>query len=100
MSVPREGDWLDVIPFGDAAASMDSPDCVVFVDIGGNIGHQCARLKAKYPNLSSRIVLQDREETIKNAPSIEGVEFMVHDFFTPQPVKGMFLCCLGQCKTI
>jgi demethylsterigmatocystin 6-O-methyltransferase len=91
MSVPREGSWLDVVPFPDVATSMDSSDRAAFVDIGGNIGHQCARLKAKYPNLSGRVVLQDREETIKNAPSIEGVEFMVHDFFTPQPVKGMYI---------
>lgn len=97
MSVPREGHWLDVIPFADAVASMESPDRAIFVDIGGSIGHQCARLKAKYPDLSNRIVLQDREETFKNAAPIEGVEFMVHDFFTPQPVKGK---CYAQHKAV
>lgn len=90
MSVPREGEWLDVVPFTEALASVE-PDRVLFVDIGGSIGHQCARLKAKYPNLPGRIIVQDLEETIKAAPPIDGVEFMVHDFFNPQPVKGMFM---------
>jgi len=86
MSVPREGSWLDVVPFEDTL----SPEQAVFVDIGGNIGHQCARLKARWPELKGKVVLQDREETIRNAPKFKGVEFMVHDFFTTQPVKGMF----------
>ena len=90
MSVPREGDWLDVVPFTEAAASVE-PDRALFVDVGGSIGHQCARLKAKYPNLPGRIILQDLEETISNAPPIKGVEFMVHNFFNLQPVKGMFM---------
>jgi len=29
-------------------------------------------------------------ETIKQARPIEGVELMAHDFFTPQPVKGLY----------
>ncbi|MCJ1381158.1 hypothetical protein MMC17_004267 [Xylographa soralifera] len=84
MSVPRDGEWFDVIPFtADIAA-----DRAHFVDVGGSIGHQCARLKSKYPNLPGRVILQDLPETIKNAPPIPGVEFMTHDFFTAQPVQG------------
>ncbi|KAL9599999.1 MAG: hypothetical protein Q9219_003468 [cf. Caloplaca sp. 3 TL-2023] len=83
MSVPRDGEWFDVIPF-----TNDSPvDRAQFVDIGGNIGHQCRRLKAKYPDLKGRIICQDLEETIKSAPPmVPGVEMMAHDFFLPQPV--------------
>ena len=88
MSVPREGDWLDVVPFMQETTSLE-PERVHFVDVGGSFGHQCARLKAKYPDLPGRIVLQDLPETIKQARPIEGVEFMAHDFFTPQPVKGV-----------
>jgi demethylsterigmatocystin 6-O-methyltransferase len=103
MSVPREGNWLDVMgeSFEVAASSISkgqseetvqngADERALFVDIGGNIGHQCARLKARYPELKGKVVLQDREETIARAPKIEGVEFMVHDFFTEQPVKGEF----------
>jgi len=87
MSVPREGDWFDVAPFGKDGATIE-PERAHFVDVGGSIGHQCARLTAKYPNFPGRIILQDLPETIKAARPIEGVEFMAYDFFTPQPVKG------------
>ncbi|KAJ5817766.1 hypothetical protein N7447_007774 [Penicillium robsamsonii] len=86
MSIPRDGSWLDVMPFEDEA--NDTTDRKLFVDIGGNIGHQCARLLAKHPKLAGRVVLQDLEETIRRAPEVNGVDFMVHDFFTQQPVKG------------
>ncbi|KAG4030616.1 hypothetical protein MFRU_011g00740 [Monilinia fructicola] len=52
------------------------------------MGQQCARLAARFPELENRIVLQDRPETIKIAPSIKGVKAMAHDFFTPQVVIG------------
>ena len=84
MSVPRDGEWFDVIPFSNHC----SAERAHFVDIGGSIGHQCRRLKAKYPKLHVRIICQDLEETMKSAPPmVEGVEMMVHDFFTPQPIK-------------
>jgi demethylsterigmatocystin 6-O-methyltransferase len=63
-------------------------DEVVFVDVGGGVGHQCARLKAHYPNLSGRVVLQDLERVIHNASPIPGIEMMAYDIFTVQPIKG------------
>lgn len=88
MSISRDGSWLDVMPFEDE--DNDATDRKVFVDIG-NIGHQCARLLAKHPSLAGRVVLQDLEETIRRAPKVNGVDFMVHDFFTQQPVKGKLI---------
>lgn len=86
MSVPRDGEWFDVVPFSNDDCT---PDRAYFVDMGGNIGHQCRRLKAKYPSLPGRIICQDLPETIGSAPPmVEGVEMMAHDFFTPQPVQG------------
>lgn len=93
MSVPRDGDWFDVVPFTDDIASVE-PDRALFVDVGGSIGHQSRRLKAKYPNLPGRIIVQDLEEIVKavqSMPAIEGVEFMTHNFFNPQPIIGMFM---------
>lgn len=87
MSIPRDGEWLDVFSVPSLASSI-TPDQVLFVDVGGNRGHQCARLRAKYPDLPGRIIVQDLPETIQHAPPIQGVEFMVHNFFMPQPVKG------------
>lgn len=86
MSVPRDGDWLDVVQFDDHAKTVGSSRAL-FVDIGGNIGHQSARLRARYPDAPGRIIVQDLEETIQAARPVEGVEFMVHDFFGPQPIK-------------
>ncbi|KAL8667336.1 MAG: hypothetical protein Q9168_007294 [Polycauliona sp. 1 TL-2023] len=87
MSVPRDGEWFDVVPFSTDPATCQ-PDQAYFVDIGGNIGHQCRRLKAKYPSLPGRIICQDLPETISSAPPVgEGVEMMPYDFFTEQPVK-------------
>lgn len=87
MSVPRDGEWLDVVPFTEIAASV-GPERALFVDVGGSVGHQSARLRAKHPDIPGRIVVQDLEETIKAAPPTKGVEFMVHDFFKPQPIQG------------
>ncbi|KAL8842374.1 MAG: hypothetical protein Q9176_002763 [Flavoplaca citrina] len=87
MSVPRDGEWFDVVPFSTDPDAC-KPDQAYFVDIGGNIGHQCRRLKAKYPTLPGRIICQDLPETITSAPPmVEGVEMMPYDFFTPQPVQ-------------
>jgi hypothetical protein len=83
MSVPREGDWLDVVPnIGESKSD------IVLVDVGGGMGQQCARLVARFPELENRVVLQDRAETIKIAPTIKGVKAMAHNFFTPQVVNG------------
>jgi demethylsterigmatocystin 6-O-methyltransferase len=87
MSVPRDGDWLDVVPFAEEAADV-RPDRALFVDIGGNIGHQSKRLRSKYPTLPGRVIVQDLPETVHVATPAPGVEFMAHDFFTAQPVHG------------
>ncbi|KAJ5330376.1 OmtB [Penicillium atrosanguineum] len=87
MTVPHDGDWTNVISIPSLAMSVTAEQAVV-VDIGGNVGHQSARLRARYPDLPGRIIVQDLPETIQNAEAIEGVEFMVHNFFEPQPIKG------------
>lgn len=87
MSVPRDGEWFDVVPFAEEAANV-SPDHALFVDIGGNIGHQSKRLRSKYPTLPGRVIVQDLPESVNVATPAQGVEFMPYDFFTPQPVHG------------
>ena len=87
MSVPRDGEWFDVVPFAEEAANVSS-DHALFVDIGGSIGHQSKRLRLKYPTLSGRVIVQDLPESVNVATPAQGVEFMAYDFFTPQPVHG------------
>ncbi|ORY71356.1 uncharacterized protein BCR38DRAFT_8691 [Pseudomassariella vexata] len=86
MGVPKEGNCLDVIPLDDSVCSGHKGP--VFVDIGGNTGQQAGGLVAKYPALAGRVVVQDRQETVNSATGVKGVQFMAHDFFSPQPVKG------------
>lgn len=79
--------WLTVYPLTEQAKDCD-PSRPVYVNIGGGIGHQCAEFKEKFPNLPGRVILQDMPHSIAKALPTPGVENMVHDFFTPQPIKG------------
>jgi len=87
MSVPRDGEWFDVVPFAQDAANV-APERALFVDVGGSIGHQSKRLRLKYPSLPGKVIVQDLPETVKVATPAKGVEFMAYDFFTPQPIHG------------
>lgn len=65
-----------------------------FVDIGGSHGFVCVDLAKKWKGM--KFVVQDLPKTVASAPSpvaedaqvAERVEFMAHDFFTTQSVKG------------
>ena len=90
MMAKRGEDWLSTFPVekevGDWSAE---PEKALFVDIGGGSGHQCVRLKTKYPNLPGRIILQDIPQTMKRVKTIDSVEAMAHNFYDPQPIKGL-----------
>lgn len=86
--------WLDVLDFeglitGGGAPAIDA-ETPVFVDVGGGIGSQCAILKAKLPGLPGRVILQDLPVVITHALDTEGVENTAHNFWTEQPIKGMY----------
>jgi len=83
MPAQREGMpiWLDAFP---EPKGVD-PERVLFVDVGGGIGHQGVELKTRYPSLTGRFILQDLPEPLESA--LPGVEPLAHDFFTPQPVN-------------
>lgn len=79
--------WLSVYPVEAEAAGWPAEQ-PVYVDVGGGIGHQCAQLREKLPDLPGRVVLQDLPHSIARALPTPGVENMAHDFFHPQPVIG------------
>ncbi|KAK5625638.1 hypothetical protein RRF57_001354 [Xylaria bambusicola] len=64
---------------------------VHLVDIGGGAGHVSVELATHFPNIS--VTVQDMENMFEGADSqipaeLQGrLKYMVHDFFTPQPVK-------------
>ena len=67
---------------------------VFLVDIGGGKGHDLQELHRKYPKLPGKLVLQDLKGVIKEAEASgldEKIVTMEHDFFRPQPIKGIFL---------
>ena len=93
MTGQRDGrpGWLEFFPFEERVSKgfQDNGDSVVLVDIGGAFGHEVETIKAKHPKVEGRFILQDLPDTIKQAKKIPGMEVMPHDFFTPEPVKGL-----------
>lgn len=63
---------------------------VLMVDVGGGIGHDLEELRAKWPDVKGRLILQDQASVIESVTGEKekGFEKMAHDFFGEQPVKG------------
>jgi len=84
---PEMPQWFDIFPAADALKESPeaSSETVLLVDVGGGIGHEVRKFKGRYPKLVGRMMVQDQrvEDGIE-----DGVEFMKHDFFGPQPMKG------------
>ena len=91
MSVFNEGrtNWTDYFPVEEAIGkgAWQEPEAILFVDIGGGMGHEGLALKNRYPNLPGRFVNQDLPQIVSDQ-KLDGIESMAHDFFTPQPLKG------------
>lgn len=91
MTTQRLGhpQWLDFYPLEQLFSAVDKSDknAVLFVDVGGSVGHECRAVHARYPNHPGRLILQDKPATIDRVTP-EGFEAMKHDFFTEQPIKG------------
>jgi hypothetical protein len=92
MSTWGEGNSLiqDLYSISNLADAFDT-ESVMWVDVGGGYGQKTIALKRAVPDLPGRFVVQDLPGTVLNAPKFDGVEFLGHDFFTEQPVKGTSL---------
>lgn len=84
--------WTDLYPTDELLKGAMADDILV-VDVGGNSGGDLESMITKHPQLEAaspqRLMVQDQPqvvETVTLHPAIKGME---HDFFTPQPVKGM-----------
>ncbi|OKL55302.1 hypothetical protein UA08_09459 [Talaromyces atroroseus] len=79
---PVENDLLNLVKPG--------PNTVLLVDIGGGFGHDLQKFRQKHPSAPGRLIVQDKADVIRQGPiELEKVEFMAHDFFTEQPIKGL-----------
>ena len=69
----------------------ESDNDVLIVDVGGGRGKVLSTIRNSWPGLRGRIVVQDLPKEIAGREPANGIEPMAYDFFTPQPVKGMFI---------
>ena len=83
----KQSTWLDAYDFSRHYEGAGA-ETVVFVDVAGGIGQQCALLKQKLPDLKGRVILQDLQPTIDHAMPNPGVENTVIDMWEGQHVKG------------
>ena len=84
--------WYDKFPTEEMLfrGLNKGENAVLVVDVGGNQGHDLLGMRRKYPSQRGTLILQDLPEVIEKLNLVEdGIICMQHDFFTPQPVKGM-----------
>ena len=81
-------DLSQIYPSEQLLNQVGDDEGILFVDIGGGQGHGSTAFAKAHPQKSSRIVLQDRPEALRNAPPLDAaIQKMEYDFFTPQPVE-------------
>ena len=85
--------WFQYYPVESSLGNeMQDEKEVLVVDVGGGRGHDLEAFKNAFPNQRGRLILQDLPETIDDIENLPlGVETVKHDFFTPQPVKGLMI---------
>lgn len=92
---------LDTFPFNETLQKE-----TVLVDVGGGRGPMMKKVLARWPGLKAKIIVQDQPHSIQTADAEgTGIEFMAHNFFEEQPVKGNLVTpfCLSlkvECLTI
>lgn len=95
---------LGMFPFASLKDQVEAePDRPFIVDIGGGYGKVLMSILQEAPNaFGAKAILQDRPDVIEAIPqeSIPGVTKMVHDFFTPQPVKSSSTKFLSVCELL
>ena len=92
--------WIDWFPIEAEllSGSQNTTDSTLLVDVGGSKGHDLERFLDRYPESRGRLVLQDLPGVVEKVEGLsEGIQVMAHDFFTPQPIKGIGDNDLGTC---
>jgi demethylsterigmatocystin 6-O-methyltransferase len=89
MRIERIHSWVESYPIENAIGSFEAKaDSALLVDLGGGFGQQAVAFKSRVPSALGRIIVQDISSTLTYAPTINGIEFQEHDFFTPQHIEG------------
>jgi hypothetical protein len=81
--------WMDIYPIQQRLAedASTSPGSVMMVDAGGGHGQQAISLKERFPDLPGRFIVEDLSHGLPSKQA-EGIEYLLHDLMTEQPVKG------------
>jgi len=95
MAGRRKGSimWPDIFPLASQLdnAFREKENAVLLADIGGNQGHDLKLFKEQEPDIPGRLILMDLPAIVNKITSpLDGIEVVPYDFFTPQPVKGIF----------
>jgi hypothetical protein len=61
----------------------------LLVDVGGGDGTHIEKFLKLFPQTQGRLILQDLPRVVESSKLSTGIEAMAHDFFEPQPIKGM-----------
>lgn len=88
MALQRPESWVEHFPVLEQLGDFPSAENTLMVDIGGGFGQQSKALRAKFPELPGKVIVQDIPQTLAAAQPAEGVEFVEHNFFEPQPIHG------------
>lgn len=98
MALADPTSWLSVFPLADQLSKLTFQEAdTLLVDMGGGFGQQAKAFVAKLHELEDvdtrllkgEVIVQEIPQTLEHAPKDSmGFTFQVHDFFTPQPVKG------------
>lgn len=82
--------WVDWYPVGSQLLDNLKNDTPLLVDVGAGKGHDLIAFLDKYPG-KGNVVLQDLPHVIDGLEGLDSVvEVMSYDFFTEQPIRGMF----------
>lgn len=66
--------------------SNDDTERVLFVDVGGGVGHQLVKFQKRAKELKGKFVVEDLPAVLEEAKDLPGDFVKVgHDFFQPQP---------------
>lgn len=83
--------WYNVYPAAERLPLQrlkTEKDAVLLVDVGGGTGYWTQAFSEHFQgSLPGRLIVQDLPKVVHGI-SIQGIEHMSYDFFTPQPVKG------------
>lgn len=94
MTQHRPQDWTETFSVPDNLLSgiTINDNAPLVVDVAGGYGHDLRRVKSRVPSArKGQFVLEDQASVIDTVPSDlrdAEIEYVKHDFFTPQPVKG------------